>query len=498
MYPRLRKRGFGLVELAIALAIVALLVAATVVGWPSYLRRSKATAAQANLHNVQHAVDQYFTEFGLYPTLGGQPRLGDPKPIDWSLLVPGYLHSVPGDAKERYYWVDVYGKVYSSIHDAPTGFVVNQNGSFSWNAVPGAETYDIWQLIQNSFIRHVLAAVNLPAIARTHTVASDNLTISGNKATYSPTPPADPSGTYYISARSPGTVSETPPVDDRYSGHAASEDQISTGYTPTVVGALREFTLCTSIYDSSADIAFSASNKLYHWCSTNQPPPISASPALDVIWILKEPAEVYVNDVIYARYSLNLANRSPIYSPKTAVSYDGDLYIAGYYYGYGCSTNQVALLVAKVYKNGQMVLPKKLSCAPDVGFPLPAIFVDRGNTVWIIGNQIAYALGPDLNIIRTSNINVINTTSTNPRALVDTAGRVWIVYAAGYTVNYKVFDLVNGAFTEWKSGQLPQVPGGTTVLYPDIALKPDGSITILWSQYVSYKYRIYWVDITAP
>lgn len=212
---RFRWRGFSLTELIIVLAIVAILAASVTMAWPVFGDRAERSGWLANLHTVQQAVDQYYLERGSYPTLGGQPSLGDPKVIDWNQLVPSYLRSRPGDADRRYYWVDVYGKVYSAPFDAPTGFAVNADGTASWNAVTGAEGYVIWQQTSTSWAGYLLAA-RLPGLVRVRSVPAGSLTVQNGVVTYSPSPPLSQSATYFISALA--RAGETPPVGKTYSG----------------------------------------------------------------------------------------------------------------------------------------------------------------------------------------------------------------------------------------------------------------------------------------
>ena len=66
--PRLQKiRGFSLVELMIAVAIVAVLVTFAVPAYQDYVERGKTAAAKADLVKISQAIQQYYLRTSKYP-----------------------------------------------------------------------------------------------------------------------------------------------------------------------------------------------------------------------------------------------------------------------------------------------------------------------------------------------------------------------------------------------------------------------------------------------
>ena len=62
-----RRRGLTLVELLIAVGIIALLLSMLIVVIPKMRAASKRATAQQQLNTLQSAIDAYFTDFRAYP-----------------------------------------------------------------------------------------------------------------------------------------------------------------------------------------------------------------------------------------------------------------------------------------------------------------------------------------------------------------------------------------------------------------------------------------------
>jgi len=68
--PRLRRRGFTLVELSIVVAIVGVLAVIAVVGYRKYILHSKISEAQQMISAIRIAQEDYRAEKGTYANLG--------------------------------------------------------------------------------------------------------------------------------------------------------------------------------------------------------------------------------------------------------------------------------------------------------------------------------------------------------------------------------------------------------------------------------------------
>ena len=61
------RRGFTLIELMVALAIVALLLSIVVPRYFGSITRAEESVLKENLHSLRDAIDKYFADTGRYP-----------------------------------------------------------------------------------------------------------------------------------------------------------------------------------------------------------------------------------------------------------------------------------------------------------------------------------------------------------------------------------------------------------------------------------------------
>ncbi len=68
--------GFTLIEIMIAIAIVAILAAIAVPNYTTYITQSRRNEAQTNLLSIQAEYEQYFAQNNAYPTSNTLPGGG--------------------------------------------------------------------------------------------------------------------------------------------------------------------------------------------------------------------------------------------------------------------------------------------------------------------------------------------------------------------------------------------------------------------------------------
>ena len=81
-----RSRGFTLIEVLIAIAIVGILTSLALPSYTDYVRRGKITEATAGLANMRVQMEQYFQDNRTYQAGGGNPA---PCAADSAVPTPG-------------------------------------------------------------------------------------------------------------------------------------------------------------------------------------------------------------------------------------------------------------------------------------------------------------------------------------------------------------------------------------------------------------------------
>lgn len=140
-------KAFTLIELIVVIVILGILAALVLPNVGSVQEEATETAILGDSRNLQTSVDMYSIDnFGKYPSRE-HPTLGEPKPIDYSLLKTKYLRDLPKTGAK--YWLDYKGKVWFSTVDAPIG-VENNSGTLSWDSSEGATTYRVYEVDRGS------------------------------------------------------------------------------------------------------------------------------------------------------------------------------------------------------------------------------------------------------------------------------------------------------------------------------------------------------------
>lgn len=91
-----REEGFTLIELMVAVAIMAILSATCILTVGTSIARSRETATRANLVAMRDAIESYHLDHGTYPAF--PPPLDQPAGYGSLLrdaLVPNYLREIP-------------------------------------------------------------------------------------------------------------------------------------------------------------------------------------------------------------------------------------------------------------------------------------------------------------------------------------------------------------------------------------------------------------------
>jgi prepilin-type N-terminal cleavage/methylation domain-containing protein len=110
--PRRRRRsqgGFTLIELLVVIAVLAVLAGIVIFNVSGVANRGASSSCATDTKSVQTASDAFYNDNKqTYPPGGSATTINET--LDASLLVPAYLHTVPGNG-ETFHYTDIQGTV---------------------------------------------------------------------------------------------------------------------------------------------------------------------------------------------------------------------------------------------------------------------------------------------------------------------------------------------------------------------------------------------------
>ena len=112
-----KPRGFTLVELVIALGILAVLSGVVALSLTAMVGNAAQSACAVDERHIQTAVYSYHYDTGAWPTADS----GDAAVIQWTDLVPGYLNAIPSGEDDCGWGIDTGGKVCTTQADCGCG-----------------------------------------------------------------------------------------------------------------------------------------------------------------------------------------------------------------------------------------------------------------------------------------------------------------------------------------------------------------------------------------
>jgi general secretion pathway protein G len=96
------KKGFTLMEILIAMAIIAILTAIGIVSYSSINRGARNAKRKSDIGQIQSALELYRSDFGYYPAINIS-NLADAANLESSVDFVTYLSAVPTDPKNTAY-----------------------------------------------------------------------------------------------------------------------------------------------------------------------------------------------------------------------------------------------------------------------------------------------------------------------------------------------------------------------------------------------------------
>ena len=112
-----KPRGFTLVELVIALGILAVLSGVVALSFTTLVGNAAESACAVDERHIQTAVYSYHYDTGAWPTADS----GDAAVIQWADLVPGYLNAIPSGDDDCGWGIDTGGTVCATQADCGCG-----------------------------------------------------------------------------------------------------------------------------------------------------------------------------------------------------------------------------------------------------------------------------------------------------------------------------------------------------------------------------------------
>ena len=117
-----REGGFSLLELSIAMLIIAILVAVVILMVTGFFGEARETRLQADMNSVKSALNTYMIDSGSPPTANGSlPPPGEYAPIDFDAsftqagktftFYPDYIETLPKHHDEGLWRIDSRGSV---------------------------------------------------------------------------------------------------------------------------------------------------------------------------------------------------------------------------------------------------------------------------------------------------------------------------------------------------------------------------------------------------
>ena len=95
-------KGFTILELMIAIAIIALLAAATITMYDSAKVKSRDSKRAADMVQIQNGLNLYFTDHSLFPVFPGGITITGNDAFSMALINGGHMAGVPIDPSPTY------------------------------------------------------------------------------------------------------------------------------------------------------------------------------------------------------------------------------------------------------------------------------------------------------------------------------------------------------------------------------------------------------------
>lgn len=94
------KKGFTLIEVLVAVTIIAVLVSIGVVSYSSVNKRSRDAKRRGDIEQLRSALEMYRADIGSYPVNPLVPNFDDVSVLEDALVTTGtYMPSIPSDPK---------------------------------------------------------------------------------------------------------------------------------------------------------------------------------------------------------------------------------------------------------------------------------------------------------------------------------------------------------------------------------------------------------------